>query len=331
MLGAFMKIHLLDTTDAKQKTEWKNFIENSNNGTIFHDLDFLDYHPAGKFNTHHLEFFEKGKLTAILPAALNIQDDGIKTLRSPYGASIGGFVFQPGLRIKTIMEIIKLLQEYSKDNKINTADIKLGPIPYMKIPDTVQQFSLLSSGFNLACSWVSYLVPLSPESDIVTELFSSNKKYEFNYGEKLGATAKETDISEIDSFYEILMETEARLGGKPTHTKEELIDLYNRLPGKIRIFMGYCEGRPASGVLIFMLNKKTAYTFYICGKTELKKYHPQLVTLGFLMKKLALEGVSHLDLGPTSFDNMQLNEGLAHFKEDLGGKGFTRDFFRWKA
>ena len=41
--------------DVKYFDKWNKFVENSNNGTIFHRLDFLNYH-GNKFkkNEHHL-------------------------------------------------------------------------------------------------------------------------------------------------------------------------------------------------------------------------------------------------------------------------------------
>jgi hypothetical protein len=33
---------------------WKAFLRDSNNGTLFHDLEFLAYHPRGKYDFRHL-------------------------------------------------------------------------------------------------------------------------------------------------------------------------------------------------------------------------------------------------------------------------------------
>jgi hypothetical protein len=72
-----------------QATEWKAFLEASNNGTLFHDLDFLAYHPLERFDTHHLMFRQNGKLIALLPAAIVSEPDDRRFLKSPYGASVG--------------------------------------------------------------------------------------------------------------------------------------------------------------------------------------------------------------------------------------------------
>src|SRR5262249_41782415 len=70
---------------------WRDFLASSSNGTLFHSLDFLAYHSRGRFEVHHLMFERPGKLLALLPAAIVSEPWG-RVLKSPYGASVGGFV-----------------------------------------------------------------------------------------------------------------------------------------------------------------------------------------------------------------------------------------------
>ncbi|MEJ2356253.1 MAG: hypothetical protein P8Y62_10240 [candidate division WOR-3 bacterium] len=53
------------------KDNWDNFVEKSNNGTIFHKIQFLDYHPPDRFNFHHLIFHKQSNPIAVLPGLLN--------------------------------------------------------------------------------------------------------------------------------------------------------------------------------------------------------------------------------------------------------------------
>ena len=39
------------------KKEWNNFVNQSNNGTIFHNQKFLSYHLNRKFIDHSLLFY----------------------------------------------------------------------------------------------------------------------------------------------------------------------------------------------------------------------------------------------------------------------------------
>jgi len=67
-------------------TIWDNFINCSNNGTIFHYRSFLNYHENITFNDHSLLFYKEKKLVALLPAA--VDDDSFS---SHPGISFGGF------------------------------------------------------------------------------------------------------------------------------------------------------------------------------------------------------------------------------------------------
>jgi hypothetical protein len=40
---------------------WDKFVDQSNNGTLFHSRRFLGYHPKNRFNDHSLIFKKKKK------------------------------------------------------------------------------------------------------------------------------------------------------------------------------------------------------------------------------------------------------------------------------
>jgi len=49
---------------------WQGFLARSANGTLFHDLDFLRYHPPGRFRFHHLMLIHDGEPIALFPGGL---------------------------------------------------------------------------------------------------------------------------------------------------------------------------------------------------------------------------------------------------------------------
>mgnify|MGYP001554907940 CR=1 FL=1 len=74
--------------------EWASFTERSNNGTVFHTPAFLDYHPKGRFNNHHLVVETgSGGTVAFVPGALS-EIEGETWFRSYPGASYGGPVLE---------------------------------------------------------------------------------------------------------------------------------------------------------------------------------------------------------------------------------------------
>lgn len=97
--------------------DWNQFITDSNNGTIFHYRDFLNYHIDRTFHDHSLIFSSKGRIIAVFPAA-EVIDGGNRILYSHPGASFGGFVFQK-LSYKNADDIINILVEYCQQNDFN--------------------------------------------------------------------------------------------------------------------------------------------------------------------------------------------------------------------
>ena len=55
---------------AKDTTAWDEFVEKSNNGTIFHLRSFLSYHIDRKFKDNSLIFEKKGEMIGLFSAAI---------------------------------------------------------------------------------------------------------------------------------------------------------------------------------------------------------------------------------------------------------------------
>src|SRR5262249_61363849 len=81
---------------AADEAVWENFLAHAPNGTLFHDLRFLRYHPPDRFRFHHLVFQRNGELVALLPGGLASNAER-PMFSSPLGASIGGLAGNGGL------------------------------------------------------------------------------------------------------------------------------------------------------------------------------------------------------------------------------------------
>ena len=72
---------------------WDNFIDTSNNGTIFNSRKFLNYHINKKFVDHSLIFEKNNEVLAVLSAALVVQKNERALISHP-GASFGSLVYK---------------------------------------------------------------------------------------------------------------------------------------------------------------------------------------------------------------------------------------------
>jgi hypothetical protein len=297
---------------------WKRFLEVSNNGTLFHDLDFLAYHAPDRFRTRHLVLSSGGKALALLPAAVV---DGV--LQSPYGASVGGPVLPVAQSAVQTREVVRRLREYAVEAGLQGIEMRLGPAAYMRQPHDHLGFALFAEGFKLVRRHLCHIIVLPPVPD-------KSKARDYRLGLRRGLRAVEAGPECLPDFYRVLLANEARHCAVPTHTEDELADLYRRVPGRLRLFLCEREGAVAAGILVFVLNTRAAYAFYIAQDESVKQLCPVAVLAIHVAQQMAREGFAFLDLGPSTFDDLRFNTGLAVFKEGFGARGHCRDTWRWQ-
>lgn len=311
---------------------WKDFLLQSNNGTLFHDLDFLAYHHEGKFELHHLLIYQDEKLIALLPAAVVESIPGNRFLKSPYGASVGGWVVATRLKVQTALDLALGLQSYACGQGWTGLELRLAPNSYMQAPNDVVPFALKLANFKTESASLVFMVPLGgPRETLTLRLLSATKRNNVRASLKKGLRAREVDESKLPDFYQLLLDSCARHQAMPTHTYQELRKLFQLVPGRLRLFLCQFENEEIAGVLLFIVNKFVATTFYVCERQDYKNFlFGPAVLHAFLIETMAEEGFRYLDLGPSISDSHH-NEGTVFFKESMGAQGFCRQTWSWQS
>jgi len=301
--------------------EWCNLIENSNNGTIFDHPSFISYHK-NKFRIERLLFKKNKSVIAGISFDLNLLEKE-KILKSPFGASYGGIIFLTKCKLLTYIEVYKSLIDYSKD-------IGVKKIYFTQIPDS---YTFEKQNYNSFALKLNNFVLDKSLLTMGTELFnfddskvSRRKKRYIKKHEKEGIIEnKEVDYSELEKFYLILKHNRNKFNVVPTHTLDELKEIFNSNNKNVKLYLSYVNKKIASGALVFHLTDKLANVFYLCHDEEFEKFRPSLSLALFIQKKYITFGFEYLDFGPSSFDDFSLNIGGIKFKEDIGCVGFCRD------
>ena len=303
------------------KEQWDEFVEGSNNGTMFHLQKFLDYHTPGKFNWHHLLFFEKGKLVAVLPGTL---ENGL--YESPIGASYGSIVTRD-IKFKTAMEIVSALLDYGKKKGIKEFLLTAAPMIYEDYPNQNLEFAMLWQGFNYQLHYISSAIKLDPQREIIPRFQATVRR---NIRKSLRNPDIRVEINErYDEFYPILLKNKARHGVKPTHTLDELYRLKELLPDKLKLFMVYLKDKPIAGSLMFYPNKNIALCFYNMLLYEYAQYKPIQRVMYEVVKDATENGYRYVDIGvsqDTKAENpMTPSMSLIDFKEKFDAKTIMRN------
>lgn len=304
--------------------EWDEFVNQSDNGTIFHTRKFLSYHPKEKFTDASLVFEQKGKLFAVFPAVL-IERNGKKILSSHSGASYGGFVHNSDLNFKDAHDLVEMLLEHAHSLQCDAIQLTLNPIIYQSHVSNYIDFALVRNGFGYMKREISSVVQLPTKVDDVLPLYREEARRAIRKSLKTGVRIAECD--RFEEYYEILSNNlKMRHGVTPTHSLNELLLLKEKFPTRIRLWGAFLDEKMIAGVCNFSANDNVVLAFYISHNEEYQEYRPVNTLFYEIMKKSVVEGFNYLDFGIFTV-NMEPNWGLARFKENFGSRGIFRDTF----
>lgn len=309
------------------RSSWAAFLARSSNGTLFHDLDFLDYHPAGKYCFRHLIFHQGDKIVALLPGGMVTTPGGIE-FHSPLGASVGGFVVESTVRSELLTLVFQRLQRHAREQGWSAIELTLAPAAYSHPASQAVEFAAFCNGFRQSHRWLSHMLSLRTGAGFETTLRGRQASY-VRAARRRGLLAVERGVDGLDDFLKVFQDTFERHGVRATHTAEEIRTLLERFPQRIRLHLALQSGYPAAGLLLMRLTESVVYAFYNCTSREHADQHGVAFLLAELIDRLPQDGVRILDLGPSASD-MNFNRGVVYFKEGLGAFGQCRDRWRWE-
>lgn len=326
-------IEVVEYTENK-KGEWNEFVANSNNGTVFHNLDFLSYH-GDKFskNEHHLMFYYKGQnLIGVIPLAIFEKEDKL-VAKSPYGGSFGGIVVKDHFKFRYSEELINSMVKFFRDNNFDEVYITLPPLIYSRVPNCYIEFNLLKNNFEIINREITSVIKLDCFDSDPCDIFEKRARTAVKKARKKGVSVVESS-DDYNAFYKILKEAKARHNAKSTHTLSELMKLHDILPNSIKLDIAYVHDEPAAGILYFICNSQVILTFYICHKTAYGEFYPTNLLIYHGMRWAKKNKFKYLDLGTTARYSLDsdaiVGYGVFMFKESFGSVGYFRDTFKWK-
>ncbi len=308
--------------DSQQSETWDAFVQESYNGTLFHERRFLGYHPPERFTDASLMIFRDSRLLAVMPAARR-EAEGERVLASHPGASFGGPVVRAGASLKETDELVQAIIRWAEENEFKAIDITLPPAVYLKAPGNYLDFCLYKQGFRYRKREMSSVVPLPGEEAAVLPMFSSQARRAVRKAQKSGVLIRLDE--DYAGFYRIL-ERNLRLRHNviPTHTLPELEQLVALYPDRIHLYAAYAGQRMIAGLVMFDATAQTTLAFYISHDQDFQQYRAVNLLFYEVFCRYVRAGYRYLDFGLFSVD-MEPNWGLARFKEGFGALGVFRD------
>jgi len=305
-----------------ESAKWDEFVWTTNNGTLFHTREFLNYHPRGRFQDASLIFKKAGKWVAALSAIRRQERDEVKLI-SHAGASFGGPVTDFSLSFKDTFRLVEALLDHARANHFNQIVMTLPPQIYYDRPSNYLDFALLDFGFTYLKREVSSVIPLDFVEEDTLLIFSPESRRAVRKAMKSGVEIRESD--DFGAFYSVLQNNlKLRHNVRPTHSLDELLLLKKIFSQRIRLFAAFVKERMTGGVVVFVCNPKVALAFYISHDEEMQQYRAVNLLFCEVIRWSIRQHMKFLDFGIFTV-NMKPNWGLARFKESFGAQGVFRD------
>jgi len=139
--------------------------------------------------------------------------------------------------------------------------------------------------------------------------------------EKTGIRCQLEDLK--PESYNLMLESQTRLGGHPTHTYAELEKILSLFPGCILSFSTRAADKLLAGIIAIKANSKVLNAFYIFDNTLSREMKGMQATYWHVMLWAAENGFEYVDFGPATF-GLRPHVSLIRYKEKFGALPYIR-------
>jgi hypothetical protein len=300
-----------------RKKEWNEFVEKANNATFLFNRGFMDYH-SDRFEDYSLMVFIKDKVVACLPANIINNNE----VCSHQGLTYGAFIMEKELKLPIQIEIVKSVLEHYHRAGIEVIKYKAFPRFYNLQQTDEVDYCLFRVGAQL------YRKDLAIAIDREQQMkYSSSYTRQSKSAIKAGYRVEKS--SDFLSFWKnvLIPNLLDRFGVEPVHSIEEIEQLVSKFPENIELLVSRNKSGNIVAGTVFFISENVTHCQYISATQEgrnsgaLNLLYTTSIDEHFLDKR-------YFDFGIANEDNgRSLNDGLLAWKERMGGRGYSHDFY----
>jgi hypothetical protein len=328
-----MDVEVLSENISSEELEL--FFSDASNYTLFHNPKFLSYHKPEKFDNnifqiHHLIFRDNTKIIGFVPGYIQSVSDseGKKQVyRTPFASSFGGLILEKNISFNKCEKIFETLLSYLS-HKVSS--VFYSPTPeYYSFPEAAsinyQHFILRKNGFEIVKDELIFVTQRKVTGDLIKRY---NKKLQSELKQVICNGIKIDISDEInEEVYRLLLKSQKRLGGSPTHSLEELIKIQSLFQNQIIVFKAKLNNQIIGAIICFKVNSKVLNTFYIFDDFEYRSHKPNHICYHEVLKFAFENNFDFVDFGPSTFGYVP-NYSLIFFKEKFDSLPYLKTFYK---
>lgn len=297
------------------KDIWDDFLKNCKNKHFFFHRDYMEYHKDRFIDFSLMVYDHKDKLIALLPA--NIDNT---TLYTHQGLTFGGFLVDDKMKTEIMLDIFDCLKSFLKENGIKKLVYKCIPYIYHSKPSEEDRYALFINNAVLIRRDITSTIDLS-----IDIKYSKGRKWTINKAKKNNVCIMKSD--NIKGFWEMLENVLSKQhDAKPVHSYNEILDLINKYPDNIKLYLAMQDNLILSGALLYE-NNNIVHTQYLANSDLGREIGSLDLLIDYLVKNIYSD-IKFFDFGISNENQGRvLNTGLIAQKEGFGGRAVAHDFY----
>lgn len=307
--------------EKKYFDEWNAFLLNAKNQTFLFNRNFMDYH-SDRFIDHSLMVYdEKGNLICCFPA----NEKSARVVSSHSGLTYGSFILKNDIKLPIVLEVVKAILKYYQKQGFESIEYKAFPRIYNIRPADEIEYVLSILGADLFRRDSAIVIN---QKDRIK--YSGNIRREAKKAKGFGAYIEESD--DFTSFWEdvLIPNLNKRFGVDPVHSVDEILLLESNFPQNIKLFEVKNIGGDVLAGTVFFITDNVAHCQYIASTDE-GRYSGALNYLFTYLIDEVLNDRTYFDFGIVNEkDGLKLNKGMLAWKERMGGRTISHDFYKIK-
>lgn len=303
---------------------WDGWVDQAACGTFLHMRRFLSYHGR-RFTDRSLVCEDgKGRIAGVFPAALK-PDEPACVVSHP-GATYGGLLHRAASGAGEVEEMLAGVIEHYRSQGLARLEYKSVPPHLHSTFSQADVHAVWKRGAEIARRDLWGVVSLGD-----APRWSTHHQREIARAQK-----KDTKVCIEDSddayrqFHGVLEACLVeRHGVAPVHSREEMIDLRDRFPRDIALWLGRNgSGGVLAGCWVFMFATRAWHTQYIASTPQGRERGATYLVLDGLLREAVRNRVAFLSFGSSTEDGgRRLNSGLHDFKAGFGADAVCHDIY----